>query len=58
MVLQMRADFHVIAEAADGMEAVQAARALQPNVILLDINLPKLAESFLEVAARGLHGSA
>jgi DNA-binding NarL/FixJ family response regulator len=42
MVLQMRADFHVIAEAADGMEAVQAARALQPDVILLDINLPKL----------------
>jgi DNA-binding NarL/FixJ family response regulator len=40
--LQSRTDFHVIAEADDGAEAVQAARTLQPDVILLDINLPGL----------------
>ena len=42
MALQSRTDFHIIAEAADGMEAVQSARALQPDVILLDVNLPLL----------------
>ena len=37
--LQQRAEFHII-EAADGMEGVQKAEALQPDVILIDINLP------------------
>jgi DNA-binding NarL/FixJ family response regulator len=39
--LQRRTEFQTI-EAADGLEAVQKAEALQPDVILLDINLPKL----------------
>ena len=39
--LQRRAEFQTI-EAADGLEAVQKAEELQPDVILLDINLPKL----------------
>ena len=39
--LQRRAEFQTI-EAADGLEALQKAEALQPDVILLDINLPKL----------------
>jgi CheY-like chemotaxis protein len=39
--LQRRADFQTI-EAADGLEAVQKAEELQPDLILLDINLPKL----------------
>src|SRR4029453_5423823 len=39
--LQRRAEFQTI-EALDGLEAVQKAEALQPDVILLDINLPKL----------------
>lgn len=42
MALQSRTDFHVVAEAADGMEAVQSALVLQPDVILLDVNLPLL----------------
>ena len=41
MVLERRAEFQTI-EAADGLEAVQKAEALQPDVILLDINLPKM----------------
>ena len=36
-----RADFQTI-EAADGMEAVEKAEELQPDLILLDISLPKL----------------
>ena len=39
--LQRREEFHII-EAADGLEAVQKAEELQPDLILLDINLPKL----------------
>jgi DNA-binding NarL/FixJ family response regulator len=39
--LQRRAEFQTI-EAADGLEAVQKAEKLQPDLILLDINLPKM----------------
>ena len=39
--LQQRTDLQTI-EAADGLEAVQKAEELQPDLILLDINLPKM----------------
>jgi DNA-binding NarL/FixJ family response regulator len=40
--LQPRLDLEVVAEASDGLEAVHAAEQLQPDLILLDIGLPKL----------------
>src|SRR5215472_2482765 len=46
-VLQHRAEFQ-IAEALNGLEAVQKAEQLQPDLILLDIGLPNL--NGLEVA--------
>jgi DNA-binding NarL/FixJ family response regulator len=41
-LLQARSEWQVIAEAADGPEAVQMAEELKPDLILLDIGLPKL----------------
>ena len=41
-LFQARPEWQVIAEAADGLEAVQKAEELKPDLILLDIGLPKL----------------
>jgi DNA-binding NarL/FixJ family response regulator len=39
-LLNAEADFTVVGEAADGGEALRIAQAVQPDVILLDINMP------------------
>jgi len=39
-VLQADGDFDVVAEAANGKEALAFAERLQPNVVLLDITMP------------------
>jgi DNA-binding NarL/FixJ family response regulator len=41
LLLQPRPECQVIAEASDGSEAVQKAEDLKPDLILLDIGLPK-----------------
>ena len=38
----MRPTWQIIAETSDGSEAVQKAADLKPDLILLDIGLPKL----------------
>ena len=40
----------LVGEASDGLEAVQKTKELQPDMILLDVNLPKL--NGFEVARR------
>ena len=49
-MLQTRPELRVICEAADGLEAVQKAEELQPDLILLDIGLPK--QNGIEAATR------
>jgi len=41
-VLEKQADFEVVAEASNGEEAVNLAVKLQPNVVIMDISMPKL----------------
>jgi DNA-binding NarL/FixJ family response regulator len=40
--LRQRPEFQVVEEVADGLEAVQKAEELQPDLIVLDIGLPSL----------------
>jgi DNA-binding NarL/FixJ family response regulator len=41
-VLEATGEMEVVAEAGDGLEAVSAARAARPDVILMDIRMPNL----------------
>ena len=49
-LLQQRADLQIVGEAEDGWDAIRQAEALRPDVVLLDIGLPRL--SGIEAAGR------
>ena len=51
-MLEAEEDMHVVGEAATGVEALEQARALMPDVILMDIKMPDLDGV---QAARTLH---
>jgi DNA-binding NarL/FixJ family response regulator len=42
LVLEAESDIEVVGEAADGAQAVTAAAALRPDVILMDVRMPRL----------------
>ncbi|MEU4602207.1 response regulator transcription factor [Kribbella sp. NPDC023972] len=42
LVLSDQPDIDVVAEAADGVEAIELARRLRPDVCLVDIRMPRL----------------
>jgi DNA-binding NarL/FixJ family response regulator len=41
-LLPLAGDLEVVGEAADGAEAIRLAEALQPHVVLLDLQMPVL----------------
>lgn len=43
LLLQRQPDFEVVAEAVDGVDGIKRAKALNPDVILLDLNMPGLS---------------
>jgi CheY-like chemotaxis protein len=55
-ILKERPDLQVICEVSDGLEAVQKAKELQPDLIVLDIGLPRLngIEAARRIRAIGL----
>ncbi len=42
-LLEQEKDFEVVGEASDGKEAVKLGSALKPDVIIMDIVMPKLS---------------
>src|SRR5438552_2590348 len=42
-VLRTSADFSVVGEARDGIEAVERARELRPDLVVLDVRMPRLS---------------
>jgi len=42
-ILQTRPEWEICGEAVDGREAVRLAQELQPDIIIMDITMPKLS---------------
>src|SRR5690606_18999907 len=42
MILEAEQDLAVVGEAGDGLQAMDQVRALQPDVVLMDIRMPRM----------------
>ena len=41
-LLDQRSEWHIVAEASDGHQALQLARELRPDIVILDFSLPQM----------------
>ena len=42
-LLERQPDFHIVGEAVDGEEAVRLTEELQPDVVVMDVRMPKMS---------------
>ncbi len=56
-VIEMESDFDVLAEGGDGLEALELVEKWQPDVVLMDINMPHMngVEATEEIVRRSPH---
>src|SRR3954447_11033706 len=60
-LLEAETDLKVIGEASDGSEAIKLARQLKPDILLLDLAMPKMPglEALREMrSATGVHSAS
>src|SRR5437016_7345687 len=41
-ILKTKDDIHIVGEAQDGMEAVEKVKTLVPDVVLMDVSMPRM----------------
>ena len=57
MLLSSKPEFHIAGEASDGLEAIQCVDRLEPELLLIDLSMPRMngIEAIIEIKKRHPH---